>query len=386
MPSAAPAADVRDAVRDTVAYRQATDRTRTSRSNTSAAPQSSSAPKPSARRSHSQDNAAPVQEKSRSSGKHRSKKGSQHADVIDRLDFTGVGPMFHHDGPFDACAPSRNKHKTQAPMYAWSPQPEELNQPSSNGGAYPSAYAYGAFSNNYTEPPKKKVDAIAEAWGIHEPEPFEEFFAGGGSGRQEGDTPASSIYNGKSSRRTKDESPRESRNRAPPPRRTGVPPPQPIFVPEATESLDSQTGSPPANSPGFPKRTKSLMQRIRKMRDAPNVPVGAEYETPPSPSTPTGAPTSYEGRPTHKSQNSFLGRLGVKSNQSALPPSQYQKPEPYIFIDNQNTDKALPAPPRGEGYSYAPENTVPTSSQPGGAQLGRKTSLMKKVGRAVRGK
>ncbi|RXW13721.1 hypothetical protein EST38_g12142 [Candolleomyces aberdarensis] len=382
MPSATPAADVRDAVRETVSYRQSSDRTRASRSNTTVVPQSSSAAKPSTRRSHSQDG-APVQEKSRSSGKSRSKKGSQHADVIDRLDFTGVGPMFHHDGPFDACAPSRNKHKTQAPMHAWSPQPEELNQPSSTGGAYPSAYAYGAFSNNYAEPPKKKVDAIAEAWGIHEPEPFEEFFAGGGSGRQDGDTPASSIYNGKSSRRTKDESPRESRSRAPP-RRVGVPPPQPIFVPEATESLDSQTGSPPANSPGFPKRTKSLMQRIRKMRDAPNVPVGAEYETPPSPSTPTG-PT-YEGRPTHKSQNSFLGRFGVKSNQSALPPSSYKRPEPYIFIDNQNMDKALPAPPRAERDPYAPENTAFTGSQQGGAQLGRKTSLIKRVGKVVRGK
>ena len=30
-------------------------------------------------------------EKSKTRG-HRPKKGSQHADVIDRLDFTGVGP------------------------------------------------------------------------------------------------------------------------------------------------------------------------------------------------------------------------------------------------------------------------------------------------------
>lgn len=48
--------------------------------------------KSSGRRSHSEDR-APIQEKSRSSGKSRSKtKNSQHADVIDRLDFTGVGP------------------------------------------------------------------------------------------------------------------------------------------------------------------------------------------------------------------------------------------------------------------------------------------------------
>lgn len=31
-------------------------------------------------------------EKTRSYAKSRAKKGSKHADVIDRLDFTGVGP------------------------------------------------------------------------------------------------------------------------------------------------------------------------------------------------------------------------------------------------------------------------------------------------------
>ena len=148
--------------------------------------------------------------------KSRSKKGSQHADVIDRLDFTGVGPstshllvtqtdqdnkhislplVFHHDGPFDACAPSRNRQRSKAPMAAWSPQPDD-NLRSSADGPYGNAHAYGAFSSTEYDQPKKKVDAIAEAWGIHEPEPFEEFFAGGGN---RGDTPASSIYNGKDS-------------------------------------------------------------------------------------------------------------------------------------------------------------------------------------------
>ncbi|KAF6766160.1 Pal1 cell morphology protein-domain-containing protein [Ephemerocybe angulata] len=371
--------EVREAVRETVQYRPSGDRNRPSRSQTTAAPLN---PKPTSRRSHSEDR-SPIQEKPRSSGKPRSKtKNSQHADVIDRLDFTGVGPMFHHDGPFDACAPSRNKQKSKAPMYAWSPG--DLSQPSSGNGAYPSPYAYQAFSNDYPEPPKKKVDAIAEAWGIHEPEPFEDFSAGGGSGRHEGDTPASSIYNGKSAtrRQHREDSPRATR-------RTGVPPPQPIFVPENADGDSS--GSPPANSPGFPKRSKSLMQRIRKMRDAPNVPAAPEYETPSSPTSPTGAPPS-EGysRPTHKSQNSFLGRFGVKSNQSAPLPSQNEYSEPYIFIDNQN--KALPATPGTDAYSqstaYAPRYSDRRPSQQGDdrPQLNRKTSLLKKVGRAVRGK
>lgn len=256
-------------------------------------------------------------------------------------------------------------------MYAWTPA--ELAQQTSGNGAYPSPYAYQAFSNDYPEPPKKKVDAIAEAWGIHEPEPFEEFFAGGGSGKHEGDTPASSIYNGKSAtRRPKDGAISTSR-------RTAVPPPQPIFVPEAAEGTDPTAGSPPAGSPGFPKRSKSLMHRIRKMRDAPNVPAAPEYETPPSPSTPTSAtPADGYSRPTHKSQNSFLGRFGVKNNQSAPLPSQYEEPEPYIFIDNQSTSrrhKELPETP-GSEHGRPPQHHQ---------QLGRKTSLIKRVGRAVRG-
>src|SRR5258705_96909 len=103
--------------------------------------------------------------------------------------------VFHHDGPFDACAPSRNKHRNQAPLFAWGDDPTAAQL---GGSAYPSAQAYAAFSNDFTDPPKKKVDALAEAWGIHEPEPFEDFSAGGGSGRLDGgDTPTNSIYNGK---------------------------------------------------------------------------------------------------------------------------------------------------------------------------------------------
>jgi hypothetical protein len=46
--------------------------------------------RPPAQRSLSQDSAG-LADKAKAS-KTRPKKGSQHADVIDRLDFTGVGP------------------------------------------------------------------------------------------------------------------------------------------------------------------------------------------------------------------------------------------------------------------------------------------------------
>ena len=260
-------------------------------------------------------------------------------------------------------------------MMAWGGPQDLAKQLAGGQGAYPSPYASNAFSNDYPEPPKKKVDAIAEAWGIHEPEPFEDFSAGGGSGRHDGDTPASSIYNGRGAHRSREESSRGITTT----HRSAVPPPQPIFVQDSSEG--EQASSPPA-SPGFPKRSKSLMQRIRKMRDAPNVPAAPEYDTPPSPNPPGGAPASDGySRPTHKSQNSFLGRFGVKSNQSAPLYSPNEEPEPYVYINNQNTsnqDKALPPPPPG--------NPTVQALQHEGARMVRKPSLIKRVGKAVRGK
>jgi hypothetical protein len=58
-------------------------------------------------------------EKHKSSRKDR-KKGVP-LDIIDKLDVTGLfGPgSFHHDGPFDACTPHRNKNTKKAPVLAF---------------------------------------------------------------------------------------------------------------------------------------------------------------------------------------------------------------------------------------------------------------------------
>ncbi|KAK9243646.1 Pal1 cell morphology protein-domain-containing protein [Lipomyces tetrasporus] len=49
-----------------------------------------------------------------------SKKHNGALDKIDKLDVTGIfGTGFHHDGPFDACNPHRNKNKSKAPMLAF---------------------------------------------------------------------------------------------------------------------------------------------------------------------------------------------------------------------------------------------------------------------------
>jgi hypothetical protein len=126
------------------------------------------------------------------------------------------------------------------------------------------------YSSYYSEPPKKKVDAIAEAWGIHEPEPYEEFSAGGGD--HDG-----AITNSSSMREARPNGRRTREDLASRPRGSNrIPPPQPIFVGDGPES---EANSPQLSlSPGGANigRNKSIMSRIRKMRDSPNVPVGFE--------------------------------------------------------------------------------------------------------------
>lgn len=75
----------------------------------------------------------------KSEKKHRSKK-KVHTDTIDKLDVTGFfGPgSFHHDGPFDACNPHRNKVKNKGPMSAF-PVNSANNQ---LGGADPNKDKY----------------------------------------------------------------------------------------------------------------------------------------------------------------------------------------------------------------------------------------------------
>ncbi|KAI0788494.1 Pal1 cell morphology protein-domain-containing protein [Abortiporus biennis] len=375
------------------------------------------------RRTISQDGATrPNNAADKAKGTSRKpKKGSSHADVIDRLDFSGVGPMFHHDGPFDACAPSRNRHRAKAPMFAWSAandedknalaQAKEIPSNSYQQSPYPSTSVYAPY-----EPPKKKADAIAEAWGVHEPEPFEDFSAGGGGYAPSGDyghSAASSrngtISNG-TSRRAKDgakEKYREylddtqpSSGRRGQTRRAALPPPQPIFVPESdvdVNSPPSPTGGAPA-SPGAPKRTKSLMHRIRKMRDAPNVPVGYEdspneHDTSPTSSAEnSGGPNAHPyghstSRPTHRSQNSFLGRLG-RGKEAGSPTSENS--DAYVYVDEPATvgrrDKSLPATPArdAEGSGYFDSNAGGYVGSPGGG-LGRKTSLLRKMKGVVKG-
>ncbi|KAI0053318.1 hypothetical protein FA95DRAFT_1552358, partial [Auriscalpium vulgare] len=318
---------------------------------------------------------------------------------------------FHHDGPFDACAPSRNKSRTKAPMYAWSsvnPEDEQImarmrDQEPVRTANYESPYPSPElaksmpsqpYSPYYADAPKKKVDAIAEAWGIHEPEPYEEFFAGGGARDGDMSTNNTASYArdayGRGSRRNRDvrrEDDTANRTRT---RRPTIPPPQPIFVADDGAPEPDYPSSPPApSSPGLGGaglgRNKSLMQRIRKMRDAPNVPVGAydDMAINEAPSPTSSGESAGHARPTHRSQNSFLGRLGM-GRENVSPTS-----ESYVYVADPKM-KDLPATPNGppaadndRGYFDARDGTGAVTSPGGG--LGRKTSLMRKVKGVVRG-
>lgn len=382
-------------------------------------------------------------------------KGGLHVDVIDRLDYSGVGPAseynlpvsqtlppkpivvratrqvpmltslhhsaFHHDGPFDACAPSRNRHRTKAPMLAWTPSAEQPHGPDgilgvptndkplsplaqaplsalhNNDGPYAAAASPGLkkskttagkelpaipadidryFPNTRPTSPKRR-ETLAEAWGKGEPEPFEEFFAGGVSSAVQGNgdtglaSAASSIYGGKTgppeptsqTKRRPTNGVRRATNRPP------LPPPKPIFPPEpsADEGPHSaEAGSTTfSTSPGAsaPKRSKSLIHRIRRMRDQPNVPVA--YEEAPENEASTGSSSeNYAPRPTHKPQNSLLGKFGKLSPTSPTPPG--------ALTSRQDDEKSLPASPGSPRFE---QDGYFSSS----ATLGRKGSIMQRV-------
>ena len=251
---------------------------------------------------------------------------------------------------------------------------------------YPSPGVYAPY-----EAPKKKHDAIAEAWGIHEPEPFEDFSAGGGysaGGQSEyGGSRNGTSRRGKEPQDTRgkyreylEEGPRRQHTK-----RTPIPPPQPIFAPDGDAEINAMPSSPNGpSSPGAPKRTKSLMHRIRKMRENPTVPPMADGQdiynerddSPPS-------PTEYGARPTHRSQNSFLGNIFGGGQKARDMPSPSE--DAFVYVEdapNGRRDKSLPRPPvsprdpGGDGYF--------DNGYTSGGGLGRKTSLLKKVKTAVK--
>jgi hypothetical protein len=223
----------------------------------------------------------------------------------------------------------------------------------------------------------KRRDTLADAWGKGEPEPFEEFFAESvsaaavGHGESGIASAASSIYRDKegNSSASGGKSRRTNGGVRRPTNRPPLPPPQPIF-PEAVANEDEPISNEMTNSnSGGPHRSRSLMQRIKKMRDAPNVPV--DYEESPNQSGSSSENHTGSSRPTHKSQNSVLGRI-TSGNKSPTSPG---------FGGESAGGKALPGIPPP---SVSPRDDRSTGYFDRG--VGRKASIMQKVRGVVVGK
>lgn len=316
-------------------------------------------------------------------------------------------------------------------MFAWTSGGEEEAPASAAqhrterrlAGNSESPYPTFTFSatDDYNPKSSKQVDRIAEAWGIHEPEPYEEFF-GSSAPRVNGGTAsgASSArgsmdgYHAASNQRSRAGHSRHEDIRPQPGRKItsrNLPPPQPLNLPGANSTRPATadayaSGSPP--SPGFaasgmPKRTKSLMQKFRKMRDMPNVPIdsqnGEDDGSPPSSvenyssgpnGTGSGADNGRIGRPSHRHNNSFFGKK-IGRNTSAhggpVTPTRDAGNEQYVYVERSaEKNKALPPRPQDtpaspgydeKGYFDAPGS--PGSPTSPGTGVGRKASLLRKM-------
>lgn len=192
------------------------------------------------------------------------------------------------------------------------------------------------------------------------------------------------------------------------PRRSKLPPPQPIALPgqrTGGASLDEPPSSPSYSSDYGPSkeqlgRKKSLLQRFRKMRENPNVPVlgGAN-----------DGPAGYQSEGPYREPAWSPGPRVGAVREEAEPPSEvprnqnyyrsqqpmqgrYQQPvspaprgeEPYVLVDGSTAasaarDKALPPPP-GAGVPQANNGYF---DRVAGADMTRKQSLYKKMKGAV---
>ncbi|KAL7423996.1 hypothetical protein Q5752_001581 [Cryptotrichosporon argae] len=241
------------------------------------------------------------------------KRPGRHGDVIDTWDPTGLGSaMWHHAGPYDAAAPSRNVNlpSAKAPMQAFNgapvtspprtgpstislsspptvpPKPRDADRerrpPPPKPGA--SRRTSGGLSAQYStsvptsggyfpdqNAPKDEAElarldrqrqredkrrALKAAWGIDTPEPFEDF---GASPSEENIDLEDDLVN--------DLYAKPSRS---PGLRLGLGPRTPPVPEEGVGSPGSEDGPRGAPSafarPGGVKRTKSLMQKIKSMR------------------------------------------------------------------------------------------------------------------------
>lgn len=347
----------------------------------------------------------------------KEKVGSKHADVIDFWDGTGIGKsMWHHSGPYDAAAPSRNLHTphTKAPMSAFIPpnephsapistpdsreesseslsisapghqstfdrhrqgstggnnapkisqraqhalrQGRNASSPGLSGGlsaqystSMPNSGGYFAVTSGgdggvderrqKEKEREQKRRAMQAAWGVDTPEPYEEF----------GGTATSPTL----------EEPYELPD-DPTPLPTspgwGMRSPQ-LYLSTSRQSPAFEDGPP---SPGeyFPtspdgsrggagvKRNKSFMQKIKSMRENPNVPLGGSRTSSSGQLDDRALQRTSTGTPTDESGSTSTH--GGSGSTSTVPLPQKTRRNSFLNLrrpSKQGPDPVLPGSP-----------------------------------------
>ncbi|GAA99065.1 uncharacterized protein L969DRAFT_17105 [Mixia osmundae IAM 14324] len=397
------------------------------------------------------------------SDKKKSGKGSQGGpiDIIDQLDLTDVlgGASFHHDGPFDAASSHRNRNDTKrlAPMeafdpsafdpaaqlrapknpYAYRPQtstqanhayppqtrgndPNSLSAPrlDDDGGSSVSSRRHSQSSITLGYPIMAKHDpkavALAQAFGVQESEPWEDFgsnrWAASSSGRhRRGD--AEPELDGERTRdlraqRTASVWDMEATLREGKPVEA-VPalPPIPAQYDQGHSRTRSRTvGSSPEN--GTAGRSKSFMTKLKGGTKTPNSDGGDEsgdYFSKPPREGDSGGKRSKGHRPMISAPISPLGdrqnlprnfsQPTVKSSQSQSFAGQssvtddvldglYDEPESMTPIKS-GSGQTSPLAQRAYTYDDSPQRAYDSTKLHAGrdeGSLGRKGSIMQKLG------
>lgn len=189
-------------------------------------------------------------------------------DDIDKLDITGLyGPsgLLHHDGPYDACLTYRNQRPRQAPVLAFAEEEEFAMQEQER--------LYG----------RTKSIHHTNVWGANPEEAFEDYAAAARRRRQSryaGGTGTGSAESSRASSRqpSPEPSPSTSPKLLPVPNKPGKPSPLSQSTTAAAREDGRSLRSRGSERKSSMKRSKSILERFRSMRDKPSVPFNEHHE------------------------------------------------------------------------------------------------------------
>lgn len=265
----------------------------------------------------------------RNGGKERSKSGrpSRRMDIIDQLDATsiyGTG-LFHHDGPFDALNPHRNRNRSRlAPMQAF--PKDSLNNSLGGSGPLNSQADHSAFLGTNNE------------------EAFRDFSAGGKSSNGYYPTPRREPVIFDASMRGSIVHGDESHGLGTSTFLEGTPAARSAIV-------RSQVEQSQQNLEGGLQRKKSLAQRFRGINKAgnPNRPVPEGGYTRISPeTTPSGMTSRGDNNPFFAEYGKGDEAFSTRPREPS-PPTKTRRPSAGLVLERRATTEAVTTLEDGAG-------------------------------------